>query len=188
MSGAASGNTSSKVVPEESEEQTRSAVGRKLHSSRVHQQPGKNSILSGDNVGERALDVVPGERNTNLCTVSPGRGEYQSRHRIPSDERLLGLDAKPSTVPTDTASVSRCQCRSVCALPDLPAPVFLQLETGSSSGGNRCLPAELEGTEGVREPSLESHRAGADESRESSCRSGAGGTKSGPLSLGTTSC
>ena len=109
LSGATSGNASCKVVPEKSGKQTCSAVDRKPHSSRVHQQPGRNSIPPSDTVGERALDVVPGERNANLCTVSPGRGEYQSRHRILSDERLLGLDAEPSAVPMDTALVSRRQ-------------------------------------------------------------------------------
>ena len=43
-----------------------------------------------------SAQYLPGEENTRA-------------DRIPSDERSLGLDAKPSAVPTDTASVSKCQ-------------------------------------------------------------------------------
>ena len=173
LSGTASSHTSGQDISEGPGKQTHTAVDRQPNSCSLHKQPGRDSLRPGDNSGKEPMDVVPRERNPNHRPVYSGRGKHQGRHRVAGDEGSLRLDAESDTVPTDSKAVPESGDRSIRVPSILPTTEILQLEARSPRGSNGRFPSRLEGTEGLCEPTMESHRPSPVESR---------GTSDGPSS------
>ena len=98
LSGAISGNTSRQDIPERAGKQTCIVFNRQSNSSRVHKQSGQDSLCPGDHPGKAGLDVVSRERDPDLSSIPPRRGEHQSRHRVMGDEGLLQLEAESQRI------------------------------------------------------------------------------------------
>ena len=173
LSGTASSHTSGQDISEGPGKQTHTAVDRQPNSCSLHKQPGRDSLRPGNNSGKEPMDVVPRERNPNHRPVYSGRGKHQGRHRVAGDEGSLRLDAESDTVPTDSKAVPESGDRSIRVPSILPTTEILQLEARSPRGSNGRFPSRLEGTEGLCEPTMESHRPSPVESR---------GTSDGPSS------
>ena len=128
LSGATSGNTSCQDIPERAGKQTCTVVNRQSNSSRVHKQSGRDSLRPGDHPGKAALDVVSRERDPDLSSVPPRRGERQSRDRVTGDEGLLRLEAESLNISEDSGSLPGPRHRHVRVSSFLPAPTVFQLE------------------------------------------------------------
>ena len=160
LPGSASSITTSEEIPERSGRQTSTATSGQSNSSGIHQQPGWDSLCPSNKVSRRAMDVVSRERHPLDSTAPSVEGGCQSRHRVESDEGLLLLDAEPIDFPMDSGPFPMARGRFICNTPDVPAPPFLQLETGHTSRSDRCIPPRLERPEGLCQSSLKPHREG----------------------------
>ena len=160
----------SKNIHEGPEAKASPASAGQHYCCSLYQQSGGNSLCPGNHNCQGALDVVPRERDYSVCPTLTREGQHYSRPRVEGDERPLRLDVEPGCLPQDCRSFSQPQCRSICFSPDIPAPTFLQLETGPDGRGNRCLYSGLE--HGVRlcQPPMEPDREGTVQS---------GGTRGG---------
>ncbi len=89
------------------------------------------------------------ERN---ISAPPRRGQCQSRPGVQGDGRQVRLDAEPLSLPKDPAQTGPGVGRPVCVPPDHIVGGFFQLETRSTSIGNRCDDARLDRVEGICQP------------------------------------
>ena len=86
---------------------------------------------------------------------TPSRGtEPSGRRGVKDNLRPLRLDDSSTSILQDIQETGSIGGGLVCILPDTPAPLVFQLETGSSRRGNRCLHSGLEPTLGICQPSM----------------------------------
>jgi len=148
------------------------------HSGGICQQAGRDSVPQAHLHSQRAMAMVheqghyPGGR-------TPARSpECNSRQEIPSDERLLRLDAEPQDFLQDQSEMGPTGGGLVCIQADNSAAEIFQLETGSRSKSSGCLHPGLEQhtREGLCQPSMESGQQSTEQNETTTSHTGAGGS------------
>ena len=190
---AASGDAGSQNLPEKSGKQTRPVIVGQYNSSGVCKQPGRDSLRPGNEISQRAMDVVPRTSDSPDGTALARERQRQGRHRVETDEGSLRLDVEPIDISLDCGNIPVLGGRSVCNAPDLPTSSLLQLETRPTGRSDGCLPPRLESNTGLCQPPMELGGKGSGEGAKSGSRPDSGGANMAVTTLvsqstGTTEC
>ena len=140
----------------------------KDHANVIHQPPGRDSVAPGNRGHKKLVDVVLREKHLSKSPAPPRCGQCQSRPGVQGDERQVRLDAEPLSLSKDPAQAGPGVSRPVRIPPDHTVGGLFQLETRSTSTGNRCNDARLDRVEGVCQPPV-----GLDRQRSCQCSEGA---------------
>ncbi len=116
---------------------------------------------------KKLVDVVLREKHLSKSPAPPRRGQCQSRSGVQGDERQVRLNAERLSLLKDPVQTGPGVGRPVCVPPYHAVGGLFQLETRSTSIGNRCDDARLDRVEGICQPPV-----GLD--RQSSCQDSEG--------------
>ena len=101
LAGASDCLSGDKIVPERQEDCVSAFAAGQHHCSRVHQQPGRDSVPSPEAASTEAVDVVSGERHLLDSPTPAGCTEYSGRLGVSSDERQERLVTESTYLSTD---------------------------------------------------------------------------------------
>ena len=141
LPGVASGLPGSPDICQGSERDNSLGSNRRHPDHDIHQSEGWNTFTTVDAASKDNLGLVYGEEDT-----PPGsrQCQYLCRQGISSDDRLVGLEAPPTDIQQAQQPAGPISGRPVCLQSVNPAKEVLQLETGPSGRGDRCLPPGLD--------------------------------------------
>ena len=169
--------TSSKNIPQRSDEQTCLVVLGQNDCSSIHQQPGWDSIPTSNHLSKRSVDVVPGEGYYSISTTPTREAECDHQSGVKGDERPIRLDAKPKNILENPGDNGLSYGGGpICILVNKSIASALQLETRPSGRSNRCIPPGLEKSKGFCQPSLEPSGKGPGQGKTTGSKSDTSGS------------
>ena len=118
-------------------------VGQHICNS-FHQQDGRYPLTVAVKPRSGDMEVVPGKGCGDPRGTCPRCREHQSRLGIQACERLWGLDARPTDLPTTESAVRTILNRPLRLEDERTTSALLQLETGPGGMGRGCLHRSME--------------------------------------------
>ena len=164
--GAVGSNFCSQVIHTEQEKSPYSSFGRQFGDSSPYHQNGGNQVGQTRKFDEGTLGVLFSETDHSYCKPHSGYREYQCRPAVSGVLGLEQLETRSASVSEVEPSPGTSKCGSVCRQVECPVEQICQLETGSSSHGNRCFPTQLGGDSRLCLPAVLHDREVPEESGE----------------------
>ena len=152
------------------------------HSNGIHKQPGRDSLQGFGRLSEEPVDVVPGEEYPHHSPTPSSCSECDSRCGVSDYDRSVRLAAESGDIQQDVHFRSH-RSGHVCITSDSSVPSLFQLVARSLCSSNRCIPAGLVSSQGVRKPTVERDRSGSVQSTDGQGSHCPGGTKTQPWYL-----